>query len=854
MTSVGGSEAALQECAREPIHLLGRTQGFGVLLAFDGNRRIVAASANARAWCGQEAPQLLGTAIERVLPRQAVEAAIAHARMAAATGYVQHLYRVRWPGRDEAVDVTVHDCAGLVVVEAESPGQEPGGAALALETCTRELAGLREVGELARSAATAVARITGYDRVMTYRFAADGSGTVLAEHHREGQPSYLGLRYPAADIPPQARRLYLRNPTRVIHDAADEGAPVATLHGAPLDLSLSVLRSVSPVHLEYLRNMGTAASMSISLIVDGKLWGLIACHHRTPLQPALSCRAVCELLGRLYSLAFARAERQPLEHDIRELLLAPPGVDPLLQPLADRPAYDAACGALARLMGLTGVLTRIDGRIDAWGLAPSAVEAGEIFSSLPDQPTESVTAIESLGGHHPPLRRLAPRVAGLLALPLGGQGRDWALLLRDEVRRHVRWAGNPDKALTRRPDGRLSPRGSFAAWHSSVRGHCEPWSVAELELAKVLRVRLVELMAARVEQRATESARRAAHQQALLVRELNHRVRNMLGLIKGLVQQTARSAQSVEDLAQRLNERVHTLARAYTQIEQAQWQPSPLAALLRDEAHAFSEQGQLGLSGPAVMLEPQAYLAFAMVIHELATNARKYGALSVPQGRVDVSWQVTDAGVLELDWRESGGPAVHAPDRTGFGTLVIRQGLQHQLRGHATLDFEPGGLHARLCTPRGFVPLSHRAPEDGMAAAGAPPTTTPTRSRAARKGLPRPLAVALVVEDDLVIALLAESMLQQLGCARVLTAGTAGEALQLLHTQHVDFALLDVNLGDHTSERVAMRLADLHVPVVVTTGYSDTDAVPAPLRTLARLCKPYTQADLAEALAGAQPA
>lgn len=791
-----------------------------------------------------------------MLPRRSVEAAIAHARVAAATGLVQHLHKVSWPGRSAAVDVTVHDSHGLVVVEAEPIGQEPAGSTLAIETCTRELAALRQVDALARSAVAAVARITGYDRVMAYRFSPDGSGTVLAEHRPEGQPSYLGLRYPAGDIPPQARRLYLRNPSRVIADAGDEGAPVVTAGGVPIDLSLAVLRSVSPVHLEYLRNMGVAASMSISLIVDGQLWGLIACHHATPLRPTRSCRTVCELLGRLYSLALARAEREPLENDIRELLLALPGVDPLLDAPADRAAHEAACGALARLMELTGVMTRVEGRIEGWGLVPSIAEAEEIMNLLSDRATEPVTAIESLGEHHPPLRRLSPRVAGLLALPLGSRGQDWALLLRDEVRRHVRRAGNPDKALVRRPDGRLSPRGSFAACQASVRGHCEPWSVADIELAKVLRTRLIELMSARIEHRAAESARRAAHQQALLVRELNHRVRNMLGLIKGLVQQTARSAHSVDDLAQRLNERVHTLSRAYTQVEQAQWLPSPLAALLRDEAHAFSEQGQLQLSGPDVLLKPQAYLAFAMVIHELATNARKYGALSVPQGRVRVSWHVTDAGVLELDWQESGGPAVAAPGRTGFGTRVIRQGLQHQLQGRATLDFQPGGLHARLWSPRGFVPLAPAAAERGAAGAAAPAASARGRKRAAGQAGPPALAsaVALVVEDDLVIALLAETMLQQLGFGRVLTAGTADEALQLLQTQRIDVALLDVNLGDHTSEQVAMRLADLHVPAVVTTGYSDTDAVPAALRTLPRVCKPYTQADLAAALAAAQPA
>jgi light-regulated signal transduction histidine kinase (bacteriophytochrome)/CheY-like chemotaxis protein len=630
----------------------------------------------------------------------------------------------------------------------------------------------------------------------------------------------------------------------VIADAHDEGVPVFTGSGAPLDLSLASLRSVSPVHLEYLRNMGTAASMSISLIVDGSLWGLIACHHRRPLRPTLACRAMAELLGHLYSLALSRADRQPLEHDIRGALGSAQGVDPLVDAQHDPAGHDAACEAIGRTMALTGVVTQVEGQVRRWGLAPTEAQTGQILQALAGMSTRPVTAVESLGGLQADLGQLSPGVAGLLALPLGAKGRDWVLLLRDEVERHVHWAGEPGQAPGRRPDGRLSPRSSFASWLASVKGHCEPWTVAEQELAQVVRGRLLEVLAGRHEQRVIESTRQAARQQALLVRELNHRVRNMLGLIKGLVQQTARNASSVEDLTARLHDRVHALARAYTQIEQAHWQPASLSALLLEETGAFGEPGQLGVQGRPVLLEPQAYLSFAMVIHELATNARKYGALSVPQGRVSVSWRFSADEGLELDWRETGGPPVTAPKRKGFGTRVIRQGLEHQLHGHATVDFEPAGLHVRLWTPRGFVPQPASAAPPGTGEPDAVRVPPP----AADQPAPAMPGAVLVLEDDLVIALLAESMLQQLGCSTVITAGTADDALRLLRTQTVGLALLDVNLGDHSSEPVARRLAELGVPMLVTTGYSDTDSVPEPLRRVRRLSKPYTKTELTQAI------
>lgn len=827
-------ERLLQQCATEPIHRLGRTQSFGFLLGFDADRRVALASHNAPEWLGPSAEALIGRRVDSLLPSRSVDAALAHAELARRRQSVQHLHHVQWPGRDTTVDVTVHASSGLVIIEAEPGEQEPLESSGAIESCTLELVAAHSVAELAESAVRTVARITAYDRVMLYRFAADGSGEVIAEHLTAGQASYLGLRYPAEDIPAQARALYLLNPTRVIADAHETGNPLATRVGLSPDLSLSVLRSVSPVHLQYLRNMGTAASMSISLIVDGRLWGLIACHHAEPLRPPLACRSMAELLGRLYSLAFSRAERGTLDKDIKALLLTPPGVEPLVAADAEPARRDAACALVAKLLNLTGVVSRIDGRINTWGIAASKPEAWLEALPVPD-PLPPVQAVESLHALGPQLPALAPHIAGMLRLSLGPNGRDALLLLRDEVQRHVTWAGNPRKRVSHR-GGQLLPRASFEAWLEAVRGHCEPWTAAEVELAGVLRGRLLETLAAHREQRELLNTRRAAQQQALLARELNHRVRNMLGLIKGLVHQTANSARSVQELSQRLHDRVHALSRAYAQIERAHWQPTPLADLVREEIHAFSEPGQVQCSGDPVQLEPNAYLSFALVIHELATNARKYGALSVAEGRLSVHWETRAGGQLQLDWRESGGPTVRPTTHRGFGTRVITQSLSHHLRGSATLDLQPGGLQATLIAGRGFVA--------GPALASAPAPRSSLRRAPER---PMPSSV-LVVEDDLVIALLAESFLERLGCHQVVVAGTQDDALQALRAQPFDAAVLDVNLGDHTSALVAERLAALGVPAVVATGYSDQDELPQPLRGLRRIFKPYDETELSQAL------
>lgn len=829
-------ESLLAQCASEPIHRLGRTQPFGLLLAFDGQRRIAAVSANARDWCGQPPAAMLDHPVTQWLPELNVAAAEAHARLAGGLGVVQHLFGVPWPGREELVDLSLHTSGALVVLEAEPCGPVPARATQVMETCTRELAQAAELGTIADSAARAVAGITGFDRVMVYRFAADGSGTVVAERVAAGLQPYIGLRYPASDIPDQARRLYLRNPTRLIVDAHDDGQPLCLRDGEPPDLSLSVLRSVSPVHLQYMRNMGSAASMSISLIVDGRLWGLIACHHGRPIRPSLPCRALAALLGRLYSLAISRVERHGLDQDIKALLLTPPGVEPLVAAAADPEVIERTGATLQALFGLSGCVARIDGAVLRLGRTPERPEIDRLLAGLPRQDAPPVLAIESLASVHTAWRRYAPLAAGALALRLDDAGRNWVLLLRDEVRRHVTWAGNPNKAVNV-STGMLTPRASFAAWQAAVKWHCEPWSPADIELAGVLRVRLLEVLLAQREQRELRSAREATRQQALLVRELNHRVRNMLGLIRGLVQQTAQGSPTVDDLARQLDHRVQAMSRAYTQVERAGWRPTPLASLLADEAAAFSETGQVDAAGDAVLLDPGTCLSLALVVHELATNARKYGALSTPGGRLAVRWRHRGPSGLVLEWTETGGPPTQPPRRQGFGTKLIEQASTRQLGGGVAFDYRPEGLRVTLTLARG-VSLS------------ALPSPAPARVPAAAAVAAVPQSV-LVVEDDPVIALLAESSLHGLGVAQVAVAGNAADALRLLKQRRFDLALLDVNLGDHDSAGVARRLARLGTPALVTTGYSDPDGLPSALRRLTRLCKPYAQADLERAIAQA---
>lgn len=845
LTPPPGQRVDLTQCEREPIHLLGRVQSFGLLLAVTrGSGRISHASANAGAWCGREAAALIGLALHEVLPaplvasidgcRQRAEQASGASGQAAS----ERLFGAEWPGRDTPVDLALHVDDGHLIVEFEPSEAVPQADALSrLASLSARLLGTHDEAALFELTVQAAAGLCGYQRVMLYRFSPDGSGRVVAEALAADTDSFLGLRFPASDIPAQARALYLRNRSRVIADVLDEGVPIVAAQGdATLDLSQSVLRSVSPVHLEYLRNMGTAASMSVSLVIDGRLWGLIACHHLSPLRPAAWRRHAMELLGGLCAAGIARVEQAALR-DLEVALPHAGRLSPLLD--ADREpeaaAAAAVAGQLCHVWHADALVLLLDGQARSWPSDTPEPAVQALRDALEPHGAGGVFASSALGVDVPGTDTLAPRIAGVLALPISQPARDWLLLLRPEVPRDELWAGNPDKAVDA-SDGRLAPRKSFEAWRESVRGQSEPWSAREIALAEQLRVELLERLLTQRERREAQQLRRAGEQQRLLVRELNHRVRNMLGLIAGLIDQTQREAGDMETLAAKLEARVQAMGRAHTQIESVRWERAPLAQLLDVEVQALAGAGQVHVHGAAVDVDPDAYLSLALVLHELATNARKYGGLSGAQGHVDVDWHWAPCEDLVITWREHGGPATATPQRRGFGLRVIESAMAHELQGAAELEFGPGGLEARLTVPGRFVAAGRTIAPVPVAAARRPAGTGPLPAR------------VLVVEDDLVIALLAESLLRDIGCRDVLGVGSATEALEALSRGHFDLALLDVNLGQDTSEAVAERLAALGVPWIVASGYSEADGLPPLLLGAPRVVKPYDRRALEAAV------
>ncbi|SDZ28947.1 Bacteriophytochrome (light-regulated signal transduction histidine kinase) [Lysobacter sp. yr284] len=482
-------QAAYEACAREPIHLSGAIQPHGALLAFAPRTgAIAAASDNAGDLFGTTAQALLDQPIDEWFDAHALELIRAGAAASQPGDFPRLAGLVNAGAWGELHHLSVHVRAQLIHVELEPAARESADPLDAHAMIARLEAGA-QTAPFFHAVAEQVRALTGYDRVMVYAFRHDHSGEVVAQALGGELSSYLGLRFPASDIPPQARALYLANRVRVIPDAGYTPVPVRTAaHAAPLDMSFDVLRSVSPIHLEYLRNMGVRASMSISLIVDGRLWGLIACHHPQPRAVGPRERIAADVFGRYVSLLLgtrnlkqigaAEAAARLHRHRLEQALAHAPSPFAALREQPEALLGALAADGAALIAGDDALLAgaELDPTILAPALAWARTHARHAAAGTAER------ADWNAADHGP---------AGLFAAPLDAGAGGWLLLFRNEQVEHVRWAGSPADAY-QLDAGRLTigPRTSFAEWNQTVRGTAEPWSEEDAERAERLRLML----------------------------------------------------------------------------------------------------------------------------------------------------------------------------------------------------------------------------------------------------------------------------------------------------------------------------------------------------------------------------
>ncbi|MCY0147878.1 GAF domain-containing protein [Hoeflea sp. G2-23] len=839
--------ADLTNCDREPIHILGKVQSFGALISVSSDWFVNHVSTNIGVFLdGVSAQDLIGRPLVDFIDGEAIHDIRTQLQLLGSPDAVQRLFAFRLTKSGKLFDLALHISGRSVIIEIEHHVQQDrNDYASYVRTMIDRIGKSESVEQLCHVAARQVRALTGFDRVMVYQFQPDDSGLVIAEALKPGMDSFKGLHYPASDIPKQARTLYKRNLLRIISAVDDEGweiHPAVSPSGEPLDLSLSTTRAVSPIHLEYLRNMGVAASMSISILKRGELWGLFACHHTTPHTLPYDKRTAAELFGQMFSFVLdqmqgdiERAERQKG----RALH------DRLMMRLADGASiennFDMIASSIKDVIAFDGAAGWIGGKYYSQGSTPTADEFPGLARFLNTTAAGAVFSTENLSKTYEPAADFIHQSAGMLVLPMSRAPRDYIVLFRGEVAKSVSWAGNPEKPVTlASPGGRLTPRKSFETWREIVRGYSAPWTLSEIYAAGILRETLLEVVL-RISDASLKERAQAQERQELLISELNHRVRNILNLIRGLINQSKSHASSITDFTEVIGGRIHALARAHDQITRKNWNPASVHDLIALEVEAYLGEkiDRVRIEGADVLLDPGAFTTFALVTHELITNSVKYGALSDQRGVLTITTALETDGSFRLHWSETDGPPIsNPPSRRGFGTTLIQKSIPFELKGTADVRFDPAGLNADFMIPAVYVSrIEPRTKEPALAA--------PKQSPDAKLHLDGDV---LIVEDNMIIALDAEEFVKELGARAVHVVARIEDALAIAANAMLSFALLDVNLGLETSEPIAADLKNRSIPFAFATGYGDQASLTAKFPDAPVVQKPYSKADIAIAL------
>ena len=582
----------LDACAREPIHIPGSIQPHGMLLAIRlSDRTIAYASANIAEIFGLDPDAILRQPLAQILPALSAEfeADLADPPQAGSTRTLRTV-RVDTSEGVLPYEAAISRSGECAIIELEAP---PSGALSSIDmlypTLRRfvdQLQGASTIDVLCRLAAQDIRRMTGFDRVLIYRFDEQWNGTVIAEDRNEVLPSYLDLRFPASDIPAQARELYRRNRQRIIPDANYTPVPIQSRSADPLDLSDSVLRSVSPVHLEYMRNMGTLASMSISILRDGDLWGLISCHNKEPKRVSLQVRNACDFLTQIFSLQLEARENTALaENRVRlgavqsRLLAHMAAEDHFIAGLVNHPED------LMLLAGAQGAAVLTQDRCRRLGLTPGEEQVKALFQWLSEHHQEDVFATDRLPQVYPAAQAFADKASGLVAISISKAHASYVLWFRPEVVQTVKWSGNPQKAVQEEAGSvRLHPRRSFEIWKETVREHSLPWDTSEIEAVKELRNAIVGIVLRRAEEMAalSEELRRSNKELEAFSYSVSHDLRAPFRHIVGYSELLKK--QEGSDLSEKGRRYVDTIIdSAYT------------AGTLVDNLLRFSHMGRTAL-------------------------------------------------------------------------------------------------------------------------------------------------------------------------------------------------------------------------------------------------------------------
>ena len=867
--TAGGSE-----CSREPIHVPGTIQPHGALLAIDPDRLVVVAASRNAAHLLALPPTdpVIGRGIAGILGQPFVAAMLERLRDGGLRGEAPWQSSLGLDQGSRTFDVAVHSHAGLIQVELEPVGADDEADAHTLIRQLQDIiVGLRESGrdldELACATTRGVRLLTGYERVLIYRFDADWNGQAIAEDKAaDWDHSLAGLRFPASDIPVQARELYRRSPMRWVadRDAAPMPLDIDPHWADPLrvrdqpapaiDLSFARLRGLSPVHLQVHRNLGIDGSMSLSILHEERLWGLMVCHHRRPHLLSSSRRSAACALTDAFALRVGPTESHALDQARREDLIR---LSALLAHMAEADVVGAALTTgdvtIGHLFASTGAAVVHDGGVSLLGVTPPEVDVRKLAVWLRTQAgSDKLFQTSSLPAAYPFWARHASVASGLLAVFLSADRADMLLWFRPEEPQLASFGGSSRDGVANNASTR--PRHSYERWVEVRHGFARPWAAWELEMADSLRHGITEVVVRALRRIADLQDRLRQSQKMEAVGQLTggiaHDFNNLLaGILGSLELLRTRVAQG------RLGEVERYIGMATTSANRAASLTHRLLAFSRRQTldpksvdvtrlTASMEDLIRRTVGPAIhvetVLQDQLWKALCdanqleSALLNLAINARDAmpdgGRLTIrainagldeayahrhPEVAAGdyVAVSVTDTGTgmapdLVARVFEPFFTTKPFGEGTGLGLSMV-YGFGKQSNGYTQIDSEPGhGTTVCLYLPRD--------PEQGEAEAGEPEPPSATVAAAGE--------TVLVVDDEPVVRLLIGDMLRDLGYG-VVEAADGAEGLRLLQSrQDIDLLVSDVGLSGGMNGRQLADAARLHRPrlkVLFITGYAE---------------------------------
>lgn len=703
-------EINLLTCDNEPIHLSGAIQPHGILLVVDsGSRLIVGEAGDIATHVGEQT--VLGLPIDDILSAQNLEK-LDYAR----EGGIVLLGRFQ--RADVALNAVAYRSGDFINIEMEIASTsvvDPVQYLMELERATSAMQGATDLTSLCDQAAGVFGELTGFDRIMVYRFLEDGSGMVIGEHLSPGAVSYRNHYFPATDIPSQARALFLRNRTRIIPDVHYTPQHIrADRDLSQLDLSDSLLRSVSPIHIQYLNNMGVGASAAFSIVIDSALWGMVACHNHEPKLITLSNRlAGLNLAGVIARQVQSITERELGLERVSQRLLEDRIVNDLGEDSSLTELFRTSGVVLTKLMSANGFAAVRGDEVFTSGISLSHEDVKAVASYVSNSSQKKIFVTDSLSRLMPEAERFKQHASGVLSVILDTDTPTVLIWFRAEQVQVVKWAGNPHKDVAFNAAMRLEPRASFEAWADTVRGKSHSWRQIEVESAgRMGRLILTHCNTQKLHRLNRELECSARENELLLTQkdyllhEVNHRVQNSLQLVSSFLRLQARDTDN-EDVQRELSEaqkRLSAVALVHRQlhldasetvIDLSRYMQSLIQDMLATMDRGWKDH--LSVSFASLSLPVDKAVHLGLILSELVINVQKY-AYSGEPGPLSVMIEGQN-GQLNLSVADQGsGKVSQRIEGSGFGSKLLNT-LVDGLNGHMVEADNNPGLRVTVTIP-----------------------------------------------------------------------------------------------------------------------------------------------------------